>query len=113
MLWLGVVVIEKRTVNSIIGFLICGWAAASVSLAFCNQKSHTEIPLLFLVVIGGVAFCYGFRSAFLGTLFAAVIFFVFLITPLEPAGYQTGRLNILFMIVAGAATAICYQCHRL
>lgn len=95
--------IEKRTVNSTIGVLICGWAAASTSLLFWNQKSRLDLPLWFLFVVGGVAVCYGFGSAFLGTLFAAVIFFVFLRAPFDHVAVQTGRLNVIYMIVAGAA----------
>jgi len=99
-------VLKKQTVNSIIGFLICGWAAASTSLLFWNQKSHLGLPLWFLFVVGGVAICHGFGSAFLGTLFAAVIFFVFLRAPFDQVSVQTGRLNVIYMIVAG--TAISY-----
>jgi len=93
----------KRTVNSIIGFLICGWAAASTSLVFWNHKSRTEVPLWFVFVVAGVAICYGFGRAFLGTSFAAFIFFAFLIAPLEPLSYQVGRLNVIYLIAAGAA----------
>lgn len=68
-----------------------------------ESESRSELPLWFLFVVGGVAICYGFGSAFLGTLFAAVIFFFFLRAPFDQASVRTGRLNTIYMIVAGAA----------
>lgn len=77
--------LAKRTVNSIIGFLACGWAAVSTSLLFWNHESRSRIPLWLLFVIGGVAICYGFGSGCIGTSFSALIPFFFLIAPLDPS----------------------------
>lgn len=95
----------KRNVNSIIGTVACGWVAVSLSLLFWKRSWSSTIPLWFLIVIAAVALRYGFKSAFLGTLFAAVIFFAFLLSPLGAAN-DSGSSNLLYMILGG--TAISY-----
>jgi uncharacterized membrane protein YccC len=98
---------RKQSVNSMIGILICGWAAASASIIVGDHTSLLAIPpWLVLVVAAAVAGCYGFNSGFLGTLFAALIFFIFLVLPLDAASYRAGRFNLLCMIAGG--TAISY-----
>lgn len=98
---------RKQSINSMIGILICGWAAASTSIILWDRTSLPAIPLwLLLVVAAAVAGRYGFKSGFLGTLFAGLIFFVFLVLPLDAASYRIGCFNLLCMIAGG--TAISY-----
>jgi hypothetical protein len=98
---------RKQSVNSMIGILICGWAAASTSIIFWDHTSLAAIPLwLQLVVAAAVAVRYGVKSVFWGTLFAGLIVFVFLVLPLNAANYRIGCFNLLCMIAGG--TAITY-----
>jgi uncharacterized membrane protein YccC len=98
---------RKQSVNSMVGILICGWAAASASIIFWDHTSLLAIPpWLLLVAAATVAGCYGFKSGFFGTLFAVLIFFIFLVLPLDAASYRASRFNLLCMIAGG--TAISY-----
>jgi hypothetical protein len=98
---------RKQSVNSMIGILICGWTAASTSIIFWDHTSLPAIPLwLLLAVAAVVAGRHGFKSSFWGTLFAGLIFFVFLVLPLDAANYRIGCFNLLCMIAGG--TAISY-----
>lgn len=97
---------SKQSVNSMIGILICGWTAASTSIIIWGRTSLPAIPLwLLLIVAGAVAMRYGFKSSFWGTLFAGLIFFVFLVSPLDAASYRIGCFNLLCMIAGGTAVS--------
>ncbi|HMF91059.1 MAG TPA: DUF4118 domain-containing protein [Candidatus Angelobacter sp.] len=92
-----------RRVNSLIGALVCAVAALGASLLAEGHAWEVSVPLVFSAVVLLTALRFGARAGIAGTLFAAVIFAVFLFKPLGKlhVASDTGRANLVWMLLLG------------
>jgi K+-sensing histidine kinase KdpD len=93
-----------------LGFLIC--TLASIVITFLLRKSDAPdtIPILFLVVVGLVAWFLGSWAAALGLFGSSLVFALFLFPPLGRLAVraEAARTNLLMMLLFGIAVAYFY-----
>lgn len=90
-----------RLVNSAIGFVICGVAAALLAIVFWNSHWQVLAPIIFILVVVAVALRFGRAVGIAGTLFGAALFALFLYPPfgsLRASGQEArAGLNVLLL----------------
>jgi K+-sensing histidine kinase KdpD len=91
--------------GTLVGILLCAALSALTSLLFEGRASRTLVPLVFIVVILGLALRYGPAVGLFGSLAAALIFSIFLFEPTRKLQVQSAaaRTNIGWMLLAGIA----------
>jgi K+-sensing histidine kinase KdpD len=95
----------KANVTSLIGVVVCAWAAAMLSFFFRGFSSRYLIPLMFLVVILLVAMRCGVLAGVLGSVIGALIFAFYLYQPIGSVAVENkaARANIAWMLLGGLA----------
>lgn len=94
-----------RRVDFLIGGVICAIAALAVSVIAAGHPWQVFVPLFFVVVPALIALLFGTRAGILGTLAAALIFAVFLFSPLGKVqvANSSARSNLCWMLLIGLA----------
>ena len=93
-----------------LGFLICTVASLVITVLLRNSEAPDSIPILFLVVVGLVAWFLGSLAAALGLLGSSLVFALFLFPPIGHLAVhaQSARTNLLMMLLFGIAVAYFY-----
>jgi K+-sensing histidine kinase KdpD len=94
-----------RRVDFLIGGVICAIAALAVSVIAAGHAWQPFVPLFFVAILALIALLFGAGAGIAGTLAAALIFAVFLFSPLgkvQVASY-TARTNLGWMLLIGIA----------
>jgi K+-sensing histidine kinase KdpD len=94
-----------RQVDYLIGGIICMMAALAVSVIAAGHAWQSFVPLFFVAVLALIALLFGTRAGILGTLAAAVVFAVFLFSPLGKVqvANDSARANLGWMLLIGIA----------
>ena len=94
-----------RKVDFLIGAVICMIAALAVSVIAAGHSWETLVPLFFIAVLALIALLFGSRAGILGTLAAALVFAVFLFSPLGrlQVASSSARSNLGWMLLIGIA----------
>jgi K+-sensing histidine kinase KdpD len=94
-----------RQVDFLVGAVICMIAALAVSVIAAGHAWQVFVPLFFIAVLALIALLFGARAGILGTLAAALIFAVFLFSPLGKLQVASGsaRSNLGWMLLIGIA----------
>lgn len=93
-----------------LGFLICTVASLLITVLLRNSEAPDTVPLLFLVVVGLVAWFLGSWAAALGLLGSSLVFALLLFPPIGHLAVraQSARTNLLMMLLFGIAVAYFY-----
>lgn len=93
-----------------LGFLICSVASAVIVLLLRNSEAPESVPILFLLVVGMVAWFLGSWAAGLGLLGSSLVFALFLFPPIGSLSVraESARTNLLIMLLFGIAVAYFY-----
>lgn len=96
---------ELGWLNASFGALLCLGIASALSVFLRHSSFKTALPICFLFVILLVAIRFGSLAGALGTIFAEVIFALFLFEPLRSLAVQSqaGRESLLWMFLGGIA----------
>jgi K+-sensing histidine kinase KdpD len=94
-----------RHVDFLIGGVICAIAALAVSVIAAGHRWQVFVPLFFVVVPALIALLFGTRAGIFGTVAAALIFAVFLFSPLGKVqiANSSARSNLGWMLLIGLA----------
>jgi K+-sensing histidine kinase KdpD len=92
-----------RRADFLVGGAICAAAALLISLLATGHAWQRFVPLFFLVVLIVIAGFFGTRAGILGTVAAALIFGIFLLSPLGrmQVANDTARVNLGWMLLIG------------
>lgn len=95
----------RWTVRTILGLLLCASLAVGASYLFSDRPWSIFLPILFVVVIVGVAARYGVTVGILGSIVSAVIFAHLLFSPLHSLYVEndTARASLAWMVLGGIA----------
>lgn len=93
-----------------LGFLICTVTSLLITVLLRNSEAPDSVPLLFLVVVGLVAWFLGSWAAALGLLGSSLVFALFLFPPIGHLAVraESARTNLLMMLLFGIAVAYFY-----
>lgn len=96
--------------DALIGSIVCGLAAALVSLIAGNYHWRTVVPLAFTSVLLMIALLFGTRAGIIGTLVAAVVFAAFLFQPLGRMRVMdaVARVNLGWMLLIGVSFSVLF-----
>ncbi len=99
-----------RGTNSLTGAVLCAGAAVAASAVASGHPWQVWVPLVFSVVLLLIALFFGVRAGILGTLLAALIFAVFLFSPLGTIHVTNGmaRSNLGWMLLIGFAFSLLF-----
>lgn len=94
-----------RFVDSLIGALLCALAAVGVSALAIGHSWTVSVPLAFIAILLLISSIFGTRAGILGTVLAALIFALFLYSPLGSARVddQTAKGNLAWMLLIGVS----------
>lgn len=103
-----------RKVDSAIGVLLCGVAAAGACAIAAGHPWETVVPLVFSAVLLVVALVFGVRAGVLGTVLAAIVFAAFLFSPLGSirVADTAARANLGWMLLIGVAFSFLFAPPR-
>ncbi|HET7207248.1 MAG TPA: DUF4118 domain-containing protein [Terriglobales bacterium] len=92
------------------GFLICTLTAVAMTSVFQENGTNTTLPLLFLVVVGLVAWYLGPWAAGAGLTGGGIILAVHLLPPVGSmsVAQEAARVNLVMMLLFGVATVYFY-----
>lgn len=95
----------SRAAESWIGGLTSGLAALGVTAVATGHSWQVWVPLMFSAVLFLVALVFGVRAGLLGTVLAALVFAVFLFSPIGRINVanQQARTNLGWMMLTGIA----------
>lgn len=101
---------NPTVVKAGLGFLICTVASFLISVLLGKSEGSDSIPILFLVVVGLVAWFLGSWAAALGLLGSSLVFALFLFPPIGHLSVraESARTNLLMMLLFGIAVAYFY-----
>ncbi len=102
--------IQTPAAKAISGLIICSVAAGGLTVIFRNMDVGAFVPLVFLLVVGGVAWFLGTWAALLGLITGSTIFTEFLYPPIRKLLIAAGstRINMAMMLLFGIAVAYFY-----
>jgi K+-sensing histidine kinase KdpD len=94
-----------RGANSLTAVVLCAGASVAVSAVASGHPWQVWVPLVFSVVLLLIALLFGVRAGILSTLLAALVFAVFLFSPLGSIHVSNGmaRSNLGWMLLIGLA----------
>jgi len=101
---------NPAVVQAGLGFLICTVASILISLLLRNNGAPDTVPLLFLVIVGLVAWFLGSWAAALGLLGSSLVFALLLFPPIGKFSVRadSARTNLVMMLLFGVAVAYFY-----
>jgi K+-sensing histidine kinase KdpD len=93
----------ETTIDTVLGVMLCAWLAAFMAILYVDKQPPNLLPLLFVVVVAGVARYFGTFAGVLGCVIAALIFALFVYEPFGSIAIaeHTARANLLWMILLG------------
>lgn len=93
---------------------MCALAAFGVSALAAGHSWQVWIPLCFSVVLLLTALIFGTRAGLLGSVLAALVFAVFLFSPIGKISVadQTARTNLGWMTLTGIAFSFLFGSPR-
>jgi K+-sensing histidine kinase KdpD len=99
-----------RGTNSLAGVGICAGAAVAASAVASGHSWQVWVPLVFSAVLLLIALFFGMRAGIAGTLLAALVFAVFLFSPLGSIHVTNGvaRSNLGWMLLIGLAFSLLF-----
>ena len=99
-----------KRADTLIGAVLCGSAAAIVSVFSASYNWRVVVPLVFTAVLLFIASIFGLRAGVLGTLLAALIFAAFLFTPLGSVrvSNDAARANLGWMMLIGLGFSLLF-----
>jgi K+-sensing histidine kinase KdpD len=99
-----------RGTNSLAGVGICAGAAVAASAVASGHPWQVWVPLVFSAVLLLIALFFGVRAGIAGTLLAALVFAVFLFSPLGSIHVTNGvaRSNLGWMLLIGLAFSLLF-----
>lgn len=97
-----------------IGGLGCALAALAVGALAAGHAWQVWIPLYFSAVLFLTALVFGTRAGLLGTVLAALVFAIFLFSPLAKINVanDTARTNLGWMTLTGIAFSFLFAPQR-
>ncbi len=95
----------KWTARTTLGLLLCSVLACGAAYLFSNLSWNVFLPLLFVIVIVGIAAHFGVMVGILGSILSAGIFMHVLYSPLHSFRVEDGtaRAALAWMILGGIA----------
>ncbi len=92
------------------GILVSSAAATGITIVFRNHQLRDVVPLLFLVIIGVIAWFLGTWASIAGLIAGSLIFSEFMYAPVGSLSIaeDQARLNIVMMVLFGLAVAYFY-----
>lgn len=95
----------KWTARTVWGLLICSVLAVGSAYLFSHHPARVFLPLLFVIVIVGVAARYGVMVGLLGSIVSAIIFARLLYLPYHSIHVEDlhARASLAWMVLAGIA----------
>jgi K+-sensing histidine kinase KdpD len=96
--------------DTLIGSLLCGSAAAVVSVVAAGHGWRVVVPLVFTVVLLLIAAIFGLRAGVWGTLIATLVFASLLFTPLGSmrVSSEAARANLGWMMLIGLGFSLLF-----
>jgi K+-sensing histidine kinase KdpD len=98
----------------LVGGLVCALAALAASALAAGHSWQAWIPLLFSAILFLTALIFGAKAGLLGSVLAAVVFAMFLFSPIGKISVadQTARTNLGWMILTGIAFSFLFAPPR-
>ena len=93
-----------RMISTATGLAICAAAASVASRLFAHSAWRSFVPLIFVLVVVGLAAIYGTAVGVLGSILSALIFAYWLYAPVGlHVADAASRNSLAWMIVGGVA----------